>query len=79
LPLYANAAVLAAKLKPGEATTYTLKPGRAAYLVPAVGEIRVNGQLAHERDGIALHEEPEVKIEAIGDAEIVLVDVSDAS
>jgi redox-sensitive bicupin YhaK (pirin superfamily) len=77
LPLYANAAVLAAKLRPGEATTYELKPGRAAYLVPAVGEIKVNGKLAHERDGVALHEEPEVTIEALGDAEIVLVDVSD--
>jgi redox-sensitive bicupin YhaK (pirin superfamily) len=77
LPLYANAAVLAAKLKAGETATYALKPGRAAYLVPAVGDIKVNGKLAHERDGIALHEEPDVTIEALGDAEIVLVDVSD--
>jgi hypothetical protein len=42
-----------------------------------VGEIRINGQLAHERDGIALHEEPDITIEALADAEIVLVDVSD--
>jgi redox-sensitive bicupin YhaK (pirin superfamily) len=77
LPLYANAAVLAAKLKAGEQAVYSLKPGRAAYLVAAVGDIKVNGRLAQARDGVALHEEPEVTIEAVGDAEIVLVDVSD--
>jgi redox-sensitive bicupin YhaK (pirin superfamily) len=47
--------------------------------VAAVGEIKVNGQLAHERDGVALHEEPEVTIEALKASEIVLVDVSDNS
>jgi len=79
LPLHANAAVLAAKLNQGETTTYQLKPGRAAYLVAAVGDIKVNGKLAHERDGVALHEEPEVTIEALAPAEIVLVDVRDNS
>jgi len=77
LSLYANAAVFAAKLADGERTTYQLGKGRAAYLVPAVGEIKVNGQVAHNRDGVALHEEPLVEIEAVGGAEIVLVDVSD--
>jgi redox-sensitive bicupin YhaK (pirin superfamily) len=75
LPLHANAAVLAAKLSPGERTTYHLATGRAAYLVAARGDIKVNGKLAHERDGIALHDEPSIEIEAAGDAEIVLVDV----
>jgi redox-sensitive bicupin YhaK (pirin superfamily) len=79
LPLHANAAVLAAKLKQGETTTYKLKSGRAAYLVAAVGDIKVNGKLAHERDGVALHDEPDVTIEALAPAEIVLVDVRDNS
>jgi redox-sensitive bicupin YhaK (pirin superfamily) len=77
LPLYANAAVLAAKLQAGEQATYRLQAGRAAYLVAAAGDIKVNGQLARARDGVALHEEPNVTIEAMGDAEIVLVDVTD--
>lgn len=77
LPLYANAAVLAAKLKTGETAAYRLKPGRAAYLVAAKGEIKVNGQLANERDGVALRDEPEITIEAVREAEIVLVDVRD--
>jgi redox-sensitive bicupin YhaK (pirin superfamily) len=75
LPLYANAAVLAAKLGAGEKTGYSLAPGRAAYLVAASGDIRVNGALAQARDGVALRDEAEITIEAVGDAEIVLVDV----
>ncbi len=77
LPLYADAAVLAAKLQPGETTTYKLATGRAAYLVAATGDIKINGKTAHERDGVALHEEPEITIQAISPAEIVLVDVRD--
>jgi redox-sensitive bicupin YhaK (pirin superfamily) len=77
LPLYANAAVLAARLGAGEQASYSLKPGRAAYLVAATGDIKVNGALAHARDGVALRDEPEITIEAVGDAEIVLVDVRD--
>jgi redox-sensitive bicupin YhaK (pirin superfamily) len=75
LPLYADAAVFAAKLAPGERTRYNLAPGRAAYLVPATGEIKVNGITAHTRDGVALADEPEIEIEALEASEIVLVDV----
>ncbi len=75
LPLYANAAVLAARLGAGEKARYSLKPGRAAYLVAAAGDIKVNGQPAQARDGVALQDEPEIEIEAVSDAEIVLVDV----
>ncbi len=46
-------------------------------LVAASGEIKVNGVSARACDGVALHEEPEVEIEAVNAAEIVLVDVSD--
>ncbi|HQT64190.1 MAG: hypothetical protein B7Z75_09085 [Acidocella sp. 20-57-95] len=76
LPLYANAAVLAVKMKQGETTTYSLNAGRAAYMVAPVGDIKINGLEVHQRDGVALHEEPEITIEAVTDAEIVLVDVS---
>jgi len=77
LPLYADAAVLAAKLSVGEHARYKLPPGRAAYLVAATGEIKVNGHLAHARDGVAMRNEPEIEIEAVVAAEIVLVDVRD--
>jgi len=75
LALHANAAVLAAKLAAGEKASYNLQSGRAAYLVAATGDIKVNGTLAHARDGVAIQNEPEMTIEAVSDAEIVLVDV----
>lgn len=78
LPLHANAAVLAATLPRAEKLTYHLEPGRAAYLVSAKGDFKLNGQLVRARDGVALHEEPIVEIEALDDAELVVVDVSDS-
>jgi hypothetical protein len=77
LPLYADAAVLAAKLATGERTSYALPAGRTAYLVAASGEITVNGQIAAARDGVALRDEPHIEIEALHAAEILLVDVRD--
>jgi len=77
LRLYADAALLTARLAPGGRAHYRLAPGRAAYLVAATGAITVNGVPAGARDGVALREEPEVEITAIGEAEIVLVDVRD--
>jgi redox-sensitive bicupin YhaK (pirin superfamily) len=76
LPLYADAAVLAAKLAAGERVRHDLAKGRAGYLVVASGAIKVNGVPVGARDGVALHEEPEVEIEAAEAAEIVLVDVA---
>ena len=76
LPLYADAAVLAAKMNNGEHAHHVLAKGRAAYLVAAVGAVKINGVLAQTRDGVAVHDEPGLDIEAIGDTEIVLVDVS---
>jgi redox-sensitive bicupin YhaK (pirin superfamily) len=76
LPLHADAAVLAARLAPGERTTHELAPGRAAYLVPATGSITVNGQAAAARDGVAARGERAIVIEAgAEETELVLVDV----
>ncbi len=69
--------MLAAKLGAGERASSRLAAGRSAYLFAAGGEIRVNGQLVHERDGVALHDEPEVDIAAAGEAEVVVVEVRD--
>jgi redox-sensitive bicupin YhaK (pirin superfamily) len=79
LPLHADAAVFAAKLSAGERATYKLAAGRAAYMVAATGEMLVNGIAAHTRDGVALHDEPDITIEALAETEIVLVDVSDGA
>lgn len=74
LPIRANAKVLAATLPAGQAIDYALDPSRHAYLVAPVGRIRINGVEAQPRDGVAIAGETGFTIEAIDDAELVMVD-----
>ena len=74
LPIQTPARVLGATLKAGTSTSYTLGEGRVAYMVPALGKVRVNGELANARDGIAIRDVTDLTIEALEDAELVLVD-----
>ena len=76
LNLNADAAVIAGTLKRGETATLKLGPGRAAYLVPAIGALTVNGVVANTRDGVPVVDERELTITATEDAEVVLVDVA---
>ena len=74
LAINADARVLGATLKAGESLTYDLSPGRRAYLVPAVGEVEVNGETVNARDAAAIVDEATVTITAKADAELVMVD-----
>lgn len=76
LRIRANARVVAANLKAGETAEYHLDEGRRAYLVPATGAIEVNGVQANARDGVAVQDERVLRVTAINDSEIVLVDVA---
>ncbi len=74
LTINADAKVLGATLNAGESLTYSLAEGRRAYLVPAVGEVEVNGVKLNARDGAAIADEPTITITARADAELVMVD-----
>jgi hypothetical protein len=74
LHINADARVLAATLKAGETITYDLAEGRRAYLVPAVGEVEVNGVTLNARDGAGIKDEPVLTVTAKADAELVMVD-----
>jgi len=76
LPIRADARVAGATLKAGETTEYALGEGRHAYVVPAVGAVEVNGVRLDARDGAAVRDEPVLRITAINDAEVVLVDAA---
>ena len=76
LPIRTNARVLGATLKAGESTQYALGEGRHAYLVPASGSVEVNGVTLAARDGAAIEREPLLRVTALEDAEIVLVDAA---
>jgi quercetin 2,3-dioxygenase len=74
LPIRACARVLCAKLKAGEYVAYPLREQRLAYLVPSSGTVDVNGVRIHERDGAAIKDLAIIKITAVEDAELLMVD-----
>ena len=76
LPIRADARVLGATLKAGDTVEYALGAKRHLYLVPAEGSVEVNGVRIGTRDGAAITGESVLKVKAIEDAEIVLVDAA---
>ena len=73
LTINADARVLGATVKAGSSIAFEANPARHVYLVPS-GKVRVNGEAAGARDGIAVTGEERVTIEAEEDVELVLVD-----
>ena len=76
LPIRARARVSGATLKAGESTTYRLGKDRKAYLVPATGKLEIEGQTVEARDGAAIADLDEIRVTALEDSEVVLVDVA---
>jgi hypothetical protein len=76
LPIRTDARVLGATLTAGQETVYDLGVHRRGYLVPAKGSVEVNGVTIHARDGAAIAQEPEIRVKALEDAELVLVDAA---
>ena len=74
LPIRADARVLGATLRAGESADYALGAQRHGYLVPASGAVEVNGTRIDARDGAAIKDAAVIKIQAIDDSELVLVD-----
>lgn len=76
LPIRTDARVVGATLKADESATYPLGVSRRGYLVPARGEVEVNGVRLNARDGAAIAQEGAVTVKALSDAEVVLVDAA---
>ncbi|RTL50735.1 MAG: pirin family protein [Bradyrhizobiaceae bacterium] len=77
LPIRAEARVLATTLKKGESAEYTFNDNtRNGYLVPAAGAVEVNGVRVNTRDGAAISGETALKVTALEDSELVLVDAA---
>ena len=74
LPIRTDAKVAAATLAKGQSAVWNTSGERHQYLVAPKGRVTVNGREAQPRDGIAVTGESEIVVEAIEDAEIVLVD-----
>lgn len=76
LPIRADARVVAATLEAGRDTEYRIAAGRRAYLVPASGRIEVNGITVKAGDGLAISDEELLRISALENSEVVMVDVA---
>ena len=76
LPIRTDARVLGATLKAGETAEYKLGETRHGYLVSAKGSVEVNGVQLDARDGAAIVNEAVLRVTAVNDAEIVLVDAA---
>jgi redox-sensitive bicupin YhaK (pirin superfamily) len=76
LPIRADARVVGIALKAGEQAEYTLGARRHGYLVGSKGSVKINGAEIHARDGAAISGVETLRVIAIEDAELVLVDVT---
>ena len=76
LRIRTGARVAGATLRAGESAEYALGAGRHAYLVPAVGSVDVNGVRLDARDGAAIRDEAVLRVKALEDAEVLLVDAA---
>ncbi|MBM9401129.1 pirin family protein [Gluconacetobacter azotocaptans] len=76
LPIRADARVVGATLKAGQVAEYTLGTERQAYLVPSTGAVEIDGVRVNTRDGAAISETATLRVKALEDSEIVLVDAA---
>jgi quercetin 2,3-dioxygenase len=76
LPIRTDARVVGATLKAGEVAEYPLGADRRGYLVPASGAVEIDGVRVNARDGAAISDLAVLRVTALEDSEIVLVDAA---
>jgi redox-sensitive bicupin YhaK (pirin superfamily) len=76
LPIRTDARIVAATLKAGDTAEYAIGKDRKAYLVPASGAIEIDDIRVNARDGAAISDLDVIRVTAIEDSEIVMVDAA---
>lgn len=76
LPIRTDARIVGATIKAGESLDYPLGLTRRGYLVPATGAIKIEGIRVNARDGAAIRQVETLRVTAIEDSEIILVDAA---
>ena len=74
--VHQDAELSIAVLANGKELTYSLKPGRRAWLQVARGRATVNGTALEAGDGAAITDETMLAVRALEDAEILLFDLA---
>lgn len=75
LLIHQDARVLAANLEAGDSATYSLAPGRGAYLQVATGRVTVNGQPLDAGDGAMIEDEAAIVVRGEASSDVVLFDL----
>jgi len=76
LPIRTDARVLGATIRAGEVVDYRLGKERRGYLVPATGAVEIDGVRVNARDGAAIENVEMLRVTAIEDSELILVDAA---
>ncbi len=76
LPIRTDARVVGATLRAGETAEYAIGKDRRAYLVPATGKVQIDDVTVNARDGAAISDMDVIRVKALEDSEIVLVDAA---
>jgi redox-sensitive bicupin YhaK (pirin superfamily) len=76
LPIRTDARIVGASIKAGETAEYQLGKDRRGYLVPATGAVEIEGVRVNARDGAAIRDVETLRVTAIENSEIVLVDAA---
>lgn len=71
--IYQDAAIYGGRIRAG--TTIRQKIKYQAYILASEGEIKVENQVMHKGDGAEIRNSKEITIEAVTDAEVLVIDV----
>lgn len=74
LKIRTDARVLGATIKAGDTVEYPIGKDRRGYLVPATGAVEIDGVRVNARDGAAIEDVDTLRVKALEDSEVVLVD-----
>ena len=73
--VHQDAQVFVSHLTPGASVEHALGEGRGAYLYVIAGDVGVNGESMATGDAAQIRDEPAVRIEALADSELIMVEV----
>jgi redox-sensitive bicupin YhaK (pirin superfamily) len=73
--VHADAQLYAGLFTAGEVAELPLRPGRGAWVHVARGQVKVNGSVLGEGDGLALEDEPAVAIEGVDGGEVLVFEL----
>lgn len=76
--IHQDARILAAKIQPDGETHAQLAAGRRGWLHVATGRVQLKGYPLEAGDSVALVHEPEITLEALEPAEVLLFDLNDS-